>query len=109
LRRLFAVGRNWNYCNTADFPFTIQAAEIAVLVVSFAPTPQADFDRDGDVDQEDFGHFQACLTGPNVPVSDPNCLNASLDGDSDVDQHDFLIFQRCMRGANVPADPKCAD
>jgi len=95
--------------NTADFPFTIQAAEITVLVLSFAPTTRADFDRDGDVDQEDFGHFQACLTGLAVPVSDSNCLDANVDGDSDVDQYDFGIFQGCMSGATVPADPACAD
>ena len=36
----------------------------------FAP---ADFDRDGDVDRNDFGLFQACMSGPNLPA-DPNCL-----------------------------------
>ncbi len=68
----------------------------------------ADFDRDGDVDQEDFGHFQRCLTGPAIPITDPDCLDANLDGDSDVDQDDCAIFQGCMSGANVPADPACA-
>ena len=33
-----------------------------------------DLDTDGDVDQEDFGLLQACLTGMNVPA-DPGCLN----------------------------------
>jgi hypothetical protein len=60
------------------------------------------------VDLEDFGRFQACLTGPAVPVTDPNCLAAKLDGDRDVDRDDFVIFQDCMTGANVPADPACA-
>jgi len=68
-----------------------------------------DFDRDGDVDLADFGHFQACLTGPAVEVTDPNCLDADLDGDSHVDQGDCGIFQGCMSGSHVPADPNCAD
>jgi len=29
-------------------------------------TPPADDDADHDVDMEDFGHFQACLTGPYI-------------------------------------------
>ncbi len=33
-----------------------------------------DHDRDNDVDQEDFGIFQRCLSGPDMPV-DPNCAN----------------------------------
>ncbi len=32
----------------------------------------ADFDRDGDVDQEDFGVFQRCYSGENKPA-DPGC------------------------------------
>jgi hypothetical protein len=72
------------------------------------PVP-GDMNLDGDVDQEDFGRFQGCLTGPANPVTDPNCLDANLDGDIDVDQDDFIIFQGCISGANVPADPDCGD
>lgn len=78
------------------------SVEIAVM-----PQP-GDFDDDLDVDQEDFGRFQACLTGIAVPVTDPNCLYADLEGDNDVDQGDFAIFLRCLSGASVPADPACA-
>jgi syndecan 4 len=73
------------------------------------PLVVGDFDRDGDVDHEDFGHLQACLTGPAVPVTDPNCLDANLDGDSDVDQDDCLIFLGCITGTNLIGDPNCAD
>ena len=68
-----------------------------------------DFDGDSDVDQADFGHFQACLTGPAVPVTDPECMAANLDGDSDVDVDDFGIFQGCVSGEGNPADPNCAE
>ncbi|MHC4444084.1 MAG: immunoglobulin domain-containing protein [Planctomycetota bacterium] len=67
-----------------------------------------DFDADDDVDHEDFGHFQACMTGTGVPQNDPNCLDARLDVDEDADLDDFVIFQGCMSGANIPANPGCA-
>ncbi len=81
----------------------------SVLVTVSGPDIPGDFDIDGDVDQADFGQFQACLTGSAVPVTDPSCFYANLDGDSDVDVDDFGIFQGCMSGANVPADPGCVN
>jgi len=66
-----------------------------------------DFDQDEDVDQEDFGHLQKCLTGVGVPQILPACLNASVDGDSDVDENDVQIFITCLSGPNVPSDPNC--
>ncbi len=71
------------------------------------PTPRSDLDRDGDVDQEDFGRFQVCLTGPGIPQNDPVCWGACLDEDDDVDQDDFGVFQACLSGANVPPPPAC--
>jgi hypothetical protein len=58
-----------------------------------------DFDRDLDVDQEDFGLFQACLSGFNRPYAS-GCEEADLDADDDVDLDDFTEFQACMNGAN---------
>jgi hypothetical protein len=52
-----------------------------------ATAVRADFDADGDLDQEDFGLFQVCLKGPGVPQLDRGCLDARLDGD-DVDAAD---------------------
>ena len=71
------------------------------------PIP-GDFDGDLDVDQEDFGHFQVCLSGSVVTQTDPDCQDANLD-DDDVDHDDFSIFQGCMTGANLVGDPSCAD
>lgn len=68
---------------------------------------RADFDRDGDVDQADFGHLQACLTGPTIAVTDPACEDARLDGDSDVDVDDLALFIRCLSGPDVPVNPAC--
>ncbi|HPD29267.1 MAG TPA: thrombospondin type 3 repeat-containing protein [Phycisphaerae bacterium] len=72
------------------------------------PTPvTGDFDRDGDVDLEDFGHFQACLSGLSVPQENPDCQNANLDGDSDVDKADFGIFEACLSGPGIAAPAAC--
>lgn len=71
------------------------------------PSIKPDMDRDGDVDQADFGLFQLCLTGPSVAQPLPACQAARLDNDEDVDQNDFGIFQSCMKGPGVYADPQC--
>jgi len=68
-----------------------------------------DFDKDGDVDQSDFGHLQACLTGAGYSQDAPACQDTRLDGDSDVDNLDVARFLRCMSGENIMADPNCAD
>ncbi len=63
-----------------------------------------DFDSDGDVDLQDFGHLQACYTGSGVaPTS--GCGDADWDGDNDVDQSDFTKFKECFGGADRP--PGC--
>jgi len=69
----------------------------------------ADFDNDGDVDQDDFGHFQACYTGPDVVQESCECINARLDDDLDVDEDDLAIFTACRSGPAIPANPACAD
>jgi N-sulfoglucosamine sulfohydrolase len=67
-----------------------------------------DFDRDNDVDHEDFGRFQACLSGTGVQYGS-DCRMADLDDDNDVDLDDFNIFYSCISGPNVPLDPDCAN
>jgi hypothetical protein len=69
---------------------------------------RADFDHDGDVDQLDFGHLQACFSGNTIPQADPACADALLDDDSDVDRDELRIFLGCLSGPGVPADPACA-
>jgi len=81
--------------NTNWIQFTLRAAIVA-----------SDYDGDGDVDQEDFGYFQACYSGTGVPYG-PGCAAADLSGNGAVDQHDMEIFQACMSGANIPPEPNC--
>lgn len=69
----------------------------------------ADFDKDGDVDLEDFGHLQACYTvvgQTNLPTA---CADANLDHDprSYVDKLDLAIFRGCVSGSGIPADSDC--
>jgi hypothetical protein len=63
------------------------------------PLVTSDFDGDGDVDQSDFGHFQACM----VVTSSirPECQDANLTPDFIIDQSDFAIFIKCLGGADV--------
>ena len=68
-----------------------------------------DSDGDGDVDQRDFGHFQACLSGTAVTQNDPDCQNARLDGDTDVDSNDLAVFLGCLSGPNSPPIQDCMD
>lgn len=66
-----------------------------------------DADGDGDVDQDDFGLFQACYSGPGAPPIPLECLFADLNGDEVVDQSDLATFRACLSGADVPAEPDC--
>lgn len=79
---------------------------------------RVDFDRDGDVDLDDFDVFDGCFAGPLVAYEPPppGCLlspddsgflAADTDEDGDVDMADFSTFQLCYSGADNPADPAC--
>lgn len=66
-----------------------------------------DFDRDDDVDQEDFGHLQGCLSGPGIDQVLAACLDARLDDDADVDAADVEVFLDCYAGPNSPPAAGC--
>ena len=72
-------------------------------------TVSPDLNGDGDVDQEDFGHFQMCYSGSGTPQNDPACLEADFDEDADVDHDDFAVLQRCLSGAETAAERTCDD
>lgn len=71
--------------------------------------PIPDLDFDGDVDQKDFGLFQACYTSAGVAQNDPDCAWARLDDDDDVDSSDVAVFLNCLTGPAVPYAVDCAD
>ncbi|HPD32493.1 MAG TPA: hypothetical protein PLL20_21070 [Phycisphaerae bacterium] len=73
-----------------------------------SPIPvRMDFDKDGDVDQADFGRMQACLTGVGVLQMDPLCDRTLLDHDDDTDADDLGIFRDCLSGPGLEPDPAC--
>jgi hypothetical protein len=79
---------------------TYRGDETSCATTACCPALPADSDRDGDVDQEDYGWFQACLSGVEVSPAD-NCRCADLDGDWDVDVSDRSLFVDCMTGADI--------
>ena len=80
-------------------------SDISLDVVAVGEGIPGDFDGDVDVDLDDFGLFQACLTGPNLGPPSPECEDTDLDTDGDVDQSDFGFFQRCLSEPGVLAEP----
>lgn len=68
-----------------------------------------DFDRDGDVDQADFGHLQLCYGSRVADAPVDGCENADLDRDGFVDQQDLDKFQECATGPGIGGDPDCPD
>jgi hypothetical protein len=90
-------------CQVFDSVANVAVSASAALTLAAA----GDFNVDGDVDLEDFGHLQECMSGSGKPQTDPHCRVADLDDDNDVDLHDFNILAACMSGNNLPADPAC--
>ncbi len=105
----YAVPRRMRYVrlNVIDAGIDDYARIPELEVWGVIATAKADFDKDGDADLADYGHFQACYSGPGFAQSEPACANARLDGDTDVDLDDFGLFQGCMTGAGLPADVNC--
>lgn len=65
------------------------------------PFRSFDLDGDQDVDQSDFGLFQACMTGSGKGPPAPGCETADVDHDSDIDRDDVAAFKNCVSGPNV--------
>ncbi len=91
-------------CRVAHVAGQVYSDEVSLTVRG-----AGDLDGDGDVDLTDFGAFQVCLTGADVPQLAASCLPARLDPDADVDTDDYQRLAACSARANVPYDPACTD
>lgn len=88
-------------------PYTPLGIRVDANGCPLVPLAPADFDGDGDVDQEDFGHLQVCYTEEGQAAT-AECQNGDRNADGKVDQYDSDVFQSCWSGPNIPADPNCA-
>ena len=110
--------------DTSSLPLGQHVGEITISSANATNSPQkitvtvnvtpptlalADFDQDGDVDQADFGRFQACYNSHGTPQQNTAWAGARLDADDDVDSSDFGLFLGCMSGPGAPADPLCSE
>ncbi len=80
------------------------------LTVLTCNDPFADIDGDGDVDQEDWGKHQACITGiAGGLLQGCSCVDRDSGGtgDGDVDGDDTAAFEACASGPTLPANPAC--
>lgn len=73
----------------------------AVACCPSSPYVWADKDADGDVDMNDFGKLQQCITGPGGGVP-AGCSCFNRDNDNDVDNDDYQKFKDCATGENIP-------
>ncbi len=63
--------------------------------------PDADYDGDGYVDENDYNEFTPCFTGPGIPPSGPGCEFFDLDSDNDIDCSDWDLFLMLWTGPPV--------
>lgn len=101
---------NYTGTITINAPGAGNTPQTVTVHLTVQHAPVVDRDEDGDVDLEDFGKFQACLSGSGHAQLDPGCFWARLDdADEDVDGDDLTKFRNCLAGANVQVQSNCAD
>ncbi|MEE9296693.1 MAG: hypothetical protein V3W34_17250 [Phycisphaerae bacterium] len=72
----------------------------ATVTVSEPVYSMGDYDRDGDVDMNDFAKIEPCAnSGSTLPRS---CELLDFDRDNDVDDHDADLFYDCFTGDPDP-------
>lgn len=81
-------------------------SSIPEATITVTAAAQGDFDHDDDVDQEDFGHLQNCLSGLTAQTN-PDCADTLLNGDPYVDESDVAAFMQCFSGPNILPPVNC--
>ena len=103
----YTTAGNYTVSLTASGPGGTHTVSKPGYITATPARARMDFDQDGDVDQEDFGRFQSCLSGEGVIQSDRNCTGARLDLDQDVDGSDYVIFAECFTGPGIETTQPC--
>jgi hypothetical protein len=109
----YVLLRNNTIANASNgtLPFNLfyDRVDFYVEAVPGCGEMRPDQDGDGDVDQEDFGLVQACLTGaPGGIPQGIECVCADLDRDNvTIGTADLTMFEACASGPTIPADPAC--
>jgi hypothetical protein len=89
-------------------PRTALNAPVVIPVTLDLRSVIPDDDLDGDVDQEDFGAMQICLTGELITIL-PGCEKFDFQKDRDVDKYDVALFQQCFGRPMAYASSNCDD
>lgn len=95
-----------NVARPADWIAAEMASMNGTLLAESCKRPRFDKEGDGDVDQEDFGYFQACYSGFDTPAGDA-CKCMDINEDGDVDTEDLAAFASCVSGPAIPANADC--
>jgi len=79
--------------------------DVAVFGALACGDPFADADKDGDVDQTDFGMLQACLG--QIGVVPAACERFDVNQDSFINRVDIEMLIACLSGPETVPDPDC--
>lgn len=90
-----------------DQHFTVYWDVLTELPPARRACKSFDSDGDEDIDQSDFGRFQACFTNGLPETLAPECEIWDFDCDGQVGREDLLHFLECRSGASQPADEGC--
>ena len=84
------------------------ADNLTFIPIFLCSEPFADADGDADVDREDFGVLQACITGDaiSIPPEPQYCSCFDRDGNDHIEQSDITEFEKCATGPEVKLDPE---
>lgn len=97
-----ATGKSSNSQSSSG---NVWGLDFAGAIFDPCPLMYGDIDYDNDVDQEDFGAFQLCLTGSVVEPLSQTCTCLDRDKNGIVNSADLATFITCMTGAGNPANP----
>lgn len=67
-----------------------------VVKACTCPRLKGDVDVDGDVDLDDYGSWDGCMTGPTGGPPDPGCGVFDFEPDGDVDLADYAALQEAL-------------